>query len=254
MKTVLQTTTIATLTVAIAALPASAFAGGGGMFAGATLPEQIIQEATSVEQLARQAQEVQQQIQMVINQVKNLESIPEQLWASAKGDIQQLVQVAAQAQGVNYATQNTYGQFNQIYGQNGIPPLSASYTQSLQNWTTDTQSQIQSMLQQYHLNASQFQTEQGALQGIENASQSATGRMQVLQAANQIAGMEVNQIQQLQQDVMAGNSAMGSYIAQKTAAEEKKQEDERAFADKNATAGFSVNPDQIVTVPVNGEN
>ncbi len=201
--------------------------------AGATFPEQIVQEVTAVDQLAKQAEEVQQQIQMVMNQAKNLESMPTQLWSSAQGDINQLISVASTSQGLSYAGQNIFSQFNQTYGQNGIPPLSSSYSQSLQGWSSDTNSQIQSMLEQYHLNAGQFTTQQGALQSVENASQSSVGRMQVLQAANQIAGMEVNQTQQLQQDVMAGNSAMGSYMAQRTSAQQKQQEDQQAFEQGN---------------------
>ena len=196
--------------IAFALAPASAFAGT--LTGGATMPEQIVQEVTAVQQLAQQAQQVQEQIQMVYQQAMNLKSLPTQMWSSVSGDLNNLVNIAGQAQGLSYASQNLASQFSQTYP--AASSIGNNYGQQMQTWTTNTNGQIQSMLAQNHLQANQFASQQSALQAIQNASQSAGGRMQVLQAGNQIAGMEVNQIQQLQQEIMAGNSAMGSYEAQ----------------------------------------
>ena len=196
--------------IAFALAPASALAGT--LTGGATFPEQIVQEITAVQQLAQQAQQVQEQIQMVYDQARNLQSLPTQMWSSVSGDLNNLVNIAGQAQGLSYASQNIASQFTQTYPQ--ASSIGNNYGQQMQTWTTDTNGQIQSMLAQNHLQANQFASQQSALQAIQNASQSAGGRMQVLQAGNQIAGMEVNQIQQLQQEIMAGNSAMGAYEAQ----------------------------------------
>ncbi len=213
-----------------------AYAGGAVNFAGATLPEQIVQEATAVEQLAKQAQQVESQIQMVMNMVQNTVSLPIQLWQTAMGPIAQLIQVANQAQGLGYAAQNIAGKFQQEYG-SGPGVLLPQYSQSLQQWTQSTNSQIQAALQQFGLQASQFTTQQTALQAIENASQSATGRMQVLQAANQISGMLVNQIQGLQQTIMAGQTPMLNYIAKKNNVEQQDENQIRNWIMKNPTPG-----------------
>ena len=196
--------------IAFALTPAFAFAGT--LTGGATFPEQIVQEITAIQQLAQQAEQVQEQIQMVYQQARNLQSLPTQMWSSVSGDLNNLVNIAGQAQGLSYASQNIASQFSQTYP--AASSIGNNYGQQMQTWTTDTNGQIQSMLAQNHLQASQFASQQSALAAIQNASQSAAGRMQVLQAGNQIAGMEVNQIQQLQQEMMAGNSAMGAYEAQ----------------------------------------
>ena len=190
--------------------PASALAGT--MTGGATMPEQIIQEITAAESLVKQAESVQMQIQMVYQQAMNLKNLPTQMWSSVQGDLNNLTNIAGQAQGLSYASQNIASQFTQTYP--AASSIGNNYGQQMQTWSTDTNGQIKSMLTQNGLAADQFSSQQSALQGIQNASQSAGGRMQVLQAGNQIAGMEVNQIQQLQQEIMAGNSAIGSYEAQ----------------------------------------
>ena len=218
--------------IAFALAPASAFAGT--LTGGATMPEQIVQEATAVQQLAQQAQQVQEQIQMVYQQAMNLKSLPTQMWSSVSGDLNNLVNIAGQAQGLSYASQNIASQFSQTYP--AASSIGNNYGQQMQTWTTNTNGQIQSMLEQNHLQANQFASQQSALQAIQNASQSAGGRMQVLQAGNQIAGMEVNQIQQLQQEIMAGNSAMGSYEAQQVNQQQQATNSENSYIQQNNAA------------------
>ena len=218
--------------IAFALTPASALAGT--MTGGATMPEQIVQEATAVQQLAQQAQQVQEQIQMVYQQAMNLKSLPTQMWSSVSGDLNNLVNIAGQAQGLSYASQNIASQFSQTYP--AASSIGNNYGQQMQTWTTNTNGQIQSMLEQNHLQANQFASQQSALQAIQNASQSAGGRMQVLQAGNQIAGMEVNQIQQLQQEIMAGNSAMGSYEAQQVNQQQQATNSENSYIQQNNAA------------------
>ena len=229
-----HTTILVVITLALSSAPA--LAGGASYCVNcSTLLEQITEEGTFVQQLAREAAQLQEQIQMVTNQARNLKSLTRQRWGSVQNDVQQLIQIAAQAQGVGYASQNIYGAFRQTYGANAaqIPP---HYLRTLQQWTADTNSQVQATLAQYHLDAGQFTTTQGALQGVEDASQSAGGRMQVLQAANQISGLEVNQLQQLREETMAGNSAMLSYVAKRNNENQQDRNLERRWIDSDQNA------------------
>jgi len=185
-------------------------AHASGAIAGATLPEQITQELTLVQQYEKQAEQLMAQFQMVYNQAQNLMSLPVQMWQSAAQPLQQLVQLVGQAKGLSYAAQNTVAAVQQQFGAPNA--VLSNYNASLQTWVGNLDSQIASVLQQYGLSASNFQTIQSALQQIQSASQSASGRMQVLQAGNQIAGLMVNQLQSLQSDIQAGNQAMLNYM------------------------------------------
>ncbi len=208
-------------------LPLSAMAGGGGAILGATLPEQIVQEATNVNQLTQQITMVSQQLQMLRNQALNLQNLPAQLWPNVSGQLQNLIGLVSQAQGLNYAAQNTAAQVQQMYGNTGtVPP---NYQSTLQRWTTNTNSQIASTLQQYGMQAQNFQSEQAALQSLENASQTSTGRLQALQAGNQIAGMQVNQMQQLRQTIMSGNQVMMNAIGNKANQEQQDRNVQNQF-------------------------
>lgn len=195
------------LLAALAITPAHAT----GMIAGATFPEQIVQELTLVEQYATQAQQLQAQFQQVFNQAVNMQNIPAQLWPNISSQLSSLVSLVGNAKGLSYAAANTV---SAVQSQFGAPStVLSNYNASLQTWTGNLDSQIADVLKQYGLNASNFQTTQSALAAIQAQSQSAGGRKAVMQAGNQIAGLMVNQMQGLQSDIQAGNQAMLNYMA-----------------------------------------
>jgi P-type conjugative transfer protein TrbJ len=224
-KCILALAAIATL----GAAPAHAT----GMIAGATFPEQIVQEMTLVEQYATQAQQLQAQFQMVYNQAMNLKNLPTQMWPNVSGQLQSLVNLIGQAQGLTYAAQNTAAGVQQQYGVNG-----QDYQTNLSQWNGNLTSQIQQALNSFGLQAQDFQTQQQALQQIQNASQSATGRMQVMQAGNQIAGLMVNQLQGLQQTIMTNGQVQMNAIGARNAQDLQKNQINQSFLNGSTGAGF----------------
>ena len=205
-----------TLKKCILALVAMATLGAApahatGMIAGATFPEQIVQEMTLVEQYATQAQQLQAQFQQVYNQAVNMQNIPAQLWPNISSQLNSLVSLVGNAKGLSYAAANTV---SAVQSQFGAPSaVLSNYNASLQTWTGNLDSQIADVLKQYGLNASNFQTTQSSLAAIQVQSQSAGGRKAVMQAGNQISALMVNQMQGLQSDIQAGNQAMLNYMA-----------------------------------------
>lgn len=198
---------------AMLAVTTQANAGGGGIggVAGATLPEQIVQSLSMADQLVKQGLMVQQQLTMLQNQAKNLAGLPSQMWPGVSGQLNQLIQITRQAQNLAYnggdmvaSVQRQYGTANQTLTNAG-----ASY----KNWVANDNQQLANTLTSYGMQSDNFASEQDALASVQAASQSATGRMQALQAGNAIAGMQVNQLQLLRSAVMQGNAAVLSATA-----------------------------------------
>jgi len=187
-------------------------AHASGAFDGATLPEQIVQEVTLLDSLASQ-------LQTEAHLLENLQSAFQggnamRSWNSTqvKQSLTQLVHAIAQAQGVSYTFQNVAQRVTDTYGDPN--KKITNYAQQIANWTADTNSQIAAVLQQYQLNANDFQTQQDALDTIQRKSQSASGTKDLLQAGNQLGGMMLTQIQKLQSDVQAGNQLIANRIGQ----------------------------------------
>ena len=193
--------------IALWAISASSLAFAGGALPSpisATLPEQITQQITLLDQEA-------QQMMMVSNQLKNLASLPSFNWQSAMPLLNQLVSLTGNAKGLSYQSANTVAAIQSQYG-DPTKRLS-NYPSSMQTWTSNTDNQIAAALQQYNLSAGNFQTQQQALNSIQLASQSSVGQQQTLQAANQIAGIMVNQMMSLQADMNAANQVIMNDIA-----------------------------------------
>ncbi|MBU2816817.1 P-type conjugative transfer protein TrbJ, partial [Acidithiobacillus ferrooxidans] len=170
----------------LALLPTSAFAVSE--IAGATFPEQIVQEATSVEQLAKQAQEVTTQISMYANDIERYQnmvtntldmpaSMFARIWNPLVGSIQKLTSIYSQAQALGYAGQNIGAQLAQEYQGAGssIQNLSSVYA----NWNQTTNTDMEDALQSQHLAAANFATQDSSMQTIQNEAQTAQGREQV---------------------------------------------------------------------------
>ena len=212
------------LGMSLALLPAPAFAVSE--IAGATFPEQIVQEATSVEQLAKQAQEVTTQISMYANDIERYQNMVTntlnmpagvfaQIWNPLVGSIQKLTSIYSQAQALGYAGQNIGAQLAQEYQGAGssIQNLSSVYA----NWNQTTNTDMEDALQSQHLAAANFATQDSSMQTIQNEAQTAQGREQVAAAAVAAANVTTKSIQQLEQITMAGQDAVLAYQRQKKA-------------------------------------
>jgi P-type conjugative transfer protein TrbJ len=212
------------LSVSLALLPAPAFAVSE--VAGATFPEQIVQEATSVQQLAKQAQEVTTQISMYANDIERYQNMVAntlnmpaamyaQIWNPLVGSIQKLTSIYSQAQALGYAGQNIGAELAQEYQGAGssIQNLSSVYA----NWNQTTNTDMEDALESQHLAAQNFATQDASMQTIQNEAQTAQGREQVAAAAVAAANVTTKSIQQLEQITMAGEDAQIAYLKQKKA-------------------------------------
>jgi len=202
----------------LASVP-SAHAGGGG-FVGAMESTQWMNNAELVNVYSSNLEQLQQQIQMYQNMYRNTIGIPIQAWNGIVSRLNSLVSTIQNTQGIVNATVNSITNMQTTFG-NGN--LLSNHQQNLVNWTKGLNNQIGAALQQLGLNANNFSTTQSALQQIQIASQSAEGRLQAIQAGNQIAGIMVNETQSLHATIIAAEQARLNAIAKQ---ENEKYQDE----------------------------
>lgn len=196
---------------------ASSRAYASGAVAGATLPEQIVQEATLVQQLNNQIQMVQQGFQSLYNQALNLKNIGQDVTQNLNPLLNQLISIAGQASALSYAGQNITAQFQQLYP--GWQP-GQDYGQLYKNWNNTMLTNLQNELTAAGLQAQDFQTETDALNAAKQLSQNAQGRLQAIQAGNQISAMMVQQLQLLRQLVLNEQQSQVAYQASRINAEQ----------------------------------
>ena len=192
----------ATLILASAAPPAWAVSE----VAGATFPEQIVQEVTAVEQDEQAVMQTEQQISMLANQAINLGTMPLQLWGQLTAPVMQMQEIIGQAQGISASVQDTAAQTAYEYGD---PTGSVGYAGgTLAQWTQGFNQQITGVLHEYGLSRQQFATSAATEQTLQAASRSAQGRNQILQASNAMNGVLATELSQLDTDTRTANTAI----------------------------------------------
>jgi len=219
-KKLLSSATISGV-LAFAWMP-SAHAGGGG-FVGAMESTQWLNNAELVNVYSSNLEQLQQQIQMYQNMYQNTLGIPIQAWSGIAARLTSLVSTIQNTQGIVNATVNSITDMQTTFG-NGN--LLSNQQQNLMNWNKGLNNQIGAALQQLGYNANNFSTTQSALQQIQLASQTAAGRLQAIQAGNQIAGMMVNETQALHGTIIAAEQARLNAVAKQ---ENEKYQDELLY-------------------------
>lgn len=193
------------LITAAATIAISAHASAGSMVAGALEPTQLLNMAELVAIYAADVEQLTQQIKMYQDMVQNTAQLPLQAWSSIEGDLIKLVDTISGINGVVNAQAGALEAAKRQFGDGG---LLDDYQNRLRNWSQGLTNQAGAALESIGMNINQFGSRQQALRQIQMATQTSQGRMQVLQAGNQIAGLMVNEIQSLHGTIAASNQAL----------------------------------------------
>ena len=189
--------------------------------AGATFPEQIVQEVTAVEQDEQAVLQTEDQVGMVMDQTENLGTMPLQFWSQLTEPVMQMQEIIGQAQGISASVQDTAAQTAYEYGD---PTGSVGYAGgTLAQWTQGFNQQITGVLHEYGLSRQQFATSAATEQTLQVASRTAQGRNQILQASNAMNGVLVTEIAQLDTDTRTANTAILTDMGNRANAQVAKQ-------------------------------
>ncbi len=197
--------------------------------------ELVQQYAQQVQAYATQIQQFQTQIQQYQNMVTNTLNIPSQIWGTVQADLMGIANVVKQGQALAYSATNIGTQFQNTF--KGFSyPAGFNFKTSYKNWSQATLDGVKGAFEAAKMQADNFATEEGVLQGLRTQSQSAQGQMQAMQVGAQIAEQQVQQLQKLRQLMMVQMQAQNSYLAtqeQKDAARTQAQEDFLQYVNPN---------------------
>lgn len=240
-------TRIMAVSVLLALSPVAAFLSvpafaGGAVTGGATLPEQIVQEGTAVQSVAKQVEEVTTQIEQYENMVQNMATIPSQLMSQITSTLDQFTQLSRQAEALAQNGANISQQFQQLNAGSVSPQEMDAYTQNYQTIAQNLNNSIDNVLQEANLNPQNYATVAQAQQAIAQDLQNPTSRNALLQAAAEAGQAETTQLAQLNQTVNAQANLQAAVQKKKLAAQEAQVEANQEI--ENALQG---SPGQTVT-------
>jgi P-type conjugative transfer protein TrbJ len=160
--------------------------------------QNVLTAARELQQVNQNIQSLGNQATMLINQAKNLESLPYSGLAQLLQSISQTEQLLVRAQNIAYSVTSINHAFTQTY------PQSYSGSMSSQQLLAGAQTRWQNSLAGFQ---DAMRVQAGVVQNLQNtstqinalisASQSASGALQAAQSGNQLTGLQTRQLADL---------------------------------------------------------
>jgi P-type conjugative transfer protein TrbJ len=186
---------VAVLTFATANVPARA---QWIVYDPTNFSQNVLTAARELQQVNQNIQSLENQATMLINQAKNLASMPYSSLAQLEASIQRTEQLLMQAQNIAYSVTTIDQAFTQVYPQSYSS--STSSTQMLADAQTRWQNARAGYQDSMHVQAGVVQNLQNAqtqISALISSSQSASGALQAAQSGNQIMGLAAQQLADL---------------------------------------------------------
>jgi P-type conjugative transfer protein TrbJ len=177
----------------------------------ATEITQISNHAQLVLAYIRQGLQLESEIAMLANMIRNTKNLSPQRFGQIQGDVNALAQIVQGGQALAYSLGNLDQLFRKTYPGYGRNPT--VYYMNYQKWSQTTLDTTLGALRAAGLQGQQLQSEQAVINSLESMSQFADGQMQALNVLGQINDQQVQQLMKLRELMMADMSSKQAYQA-----------------------------------------
>lgn len=205
------------------------FGFGGVVYDPTNYAQNVLTAARTLQQVNQQITQLQNEAQMLINQARNLASLPYSSIQQLQQSVQRTQQLLNQAQNIAFDVQKIDQAFQTQYG---AASLSATDQQLVagarERWQNTVGGLQDAMRVQAGVvgNIDGQRTEMSALIG---QSQNAAGALQATQAGNQLLALQAQQLSDLTALLAANGRAEALSAAEQAAAAEQGREQRRRF-------------------------
>ena len=182
----------------------------------ANLIQSTLNQINTYTTTLNQARQIANQVQSLANQARNLQSLPTTMMGDLTSTIGQYTAVLQQAQGLTYQLQGIQAQFQRLYPQQGMSMQ--AYLQSLPATSQATYHALQDAMRAQSA-LDRLLKERTQLDTAMTHSAQASGALQAQQAATEVQGVMVQQLNGLQEIQAATGRAQATMMANQTIAD-----------------------------------
>ena len=222
----LATTSIIAIALAVSSRPASAQLI---VFDPNNYAQNVLTAARALQQINNQIVSLQNQAQMLINQAKNLATLPFSSLLQLEQSIVRTQQLLAQAQRIAYDV----GQIDRAFSTAYAPASASISDQALianaQSRWLNAMGGFQDAMRTQATVVGNLDTNRTQMSALVTSSQGATGALQASQAGNQLVALAAQQLADLTALVAAHGRAQSLESAQHAAAQDQSREQLRRF-------------------------
>ena len=202
---------------------------GGVVYDPSNYSQNVLTAARTLEQINNQIRSLQNEAQSLINEAKNLASLPTSTLAELQAQVRATQQLLGNAQRIAYSVQSIDTAFDNRYrGASMSSNDKALVAHARARWE-DSVGALEDALKVQAGVVGNLDGSREVMDRLVNASQSASGALQVTQAGNQLLALQARQIADLTALVAAQGRAQALEAAQRAAAQDQAREQLRRF-------------------------
>lgn len=187
--------------------------------------------ARSLQEVNNQLLQLENEAKMLVNQTRNLTTLPFNIVAQLRAALSLTSQLIAQAQGIAYQLGPAQSQFTRFYPSAYGANVSGANmaADALQRWTHSLQA-LQTTISMQAQSAQNLAVDENSLAILVQQGQGAIGILQATQATNQLLALQSRQSIQEQQLRLTQDRSAALERARSVAAEARSREVRRRFA------------------------
>ncbi|NTG25921.1 P-type conjugative transfer protein TrbJ [Agrobacterium rhizogenes] len=191
--------------------------------------QNVLTAARSLEQITHQITSLQNEAQMLINQAKNLASLPFSALQQIQQSVQKTQQLLQQAQGIAFDVQQIDQMFSQKYGNVSMSATDQQLVANARSRWQNTVGGLQDAMRVQAGAVGNIDSNRAQMSALVGQSQDATGALQATQAGNQLLALQSQQLSDLVALLAANGRAGALTEAERSAAAEQGREQRRRF-------------------------
>ena len=191
--------------------------------------QNILTAARTLQSVNQQITQLQNEATMLINQARNLASLPYSSLQQLQQSVQRTQQLLSQAQNIAFDVQQIDRAFQQQYGNVSMSASDQQLVTDARSRWQNTLSGLQDAMKVQAGVVGNIDTNRAQMSALVGSSQSATGALQATQAGNQLLALQAQQLADLTAVVAANGRAQSLSEAERAAAAEQGREQRRRF-------------------------
>ena len=213
-----------------AAMPAHALFGGRIVFDPTNYVQNTLTAIRTLDQINNQIRQLQNEAQMLINQARNLASLPSSVVNQLRSNLATTQRLIAQAKGLAYEVANMDKEFQRLYPEQYAATVSGDQMlRDAQERWRNTLTGLRTTMQMQAQVSQNLGEDESVLADLVGRSQSAQGALQAMQATNQLLALQAKQSIQAQRLQLTQDRAASLELARQAAAAERGREVTRRF-------------------------
>ncbi|MFO6446995.1 P-type conjugative transfer protein TrbJ [Erythrobacter sp. NE805] len=212
----------------VASVPAQA-QFGGIVYDPSNYAQNVLTAARTLEQINNQIRMLQNQAHSLINEARNLESLPLTIAQPLQDQIRQTQQLLQQARRIAYDVRAVETVFERQYRGTTLGASQQAMVDGAEARWQNSVAAFEDALKVQAGAVANIEGSRNAIGKVLSASQSATGALQAAQAGNQLLALQARQLADLTATLAAANRAQALDAAERAAAKAQAREQLRRF-------------------------